>query len=106
MLFDSGAHEPLVIEAWNPAKARAAINAIARAAEAALTDRWWPVHPLDVDEGAPAVWHGVCLGAAGVLWAFNRLGSAQGSRATGVLASYLNARESGPEPSLWIGEGG
>jgi hypothetical protein len=105
MLFDPRAHEPLVDGAWRAAQARATLHRIARAAEDALTDRWWPVHPLDVDEGDPEVWHGVYLGAAGVVWALDRLGYDQGSRAEAVLASYLEAPEF-EEPSMWVGEGG
>src|SRR3954451_21123434 len=105
MLFDPRAHEPLADVAWHPEKARAVIREIARTAEDALTDRWWPVHPLDVEEGDPAVWHGVFLGAAGVVWALDRLGYDQGSRAEQVLASYLEAPEF-EGPGLWVAEGG
>jgi hypothetical protein len=77
MLFDARAHEPLLDAAWRPADVEAAIRTIARDAEEALRDgEWWPVHPLDAEDGDPAAFHGISLGAAGVLWALHRLAQA------------------------------
>ena len=75
VLFDGRNHEPLVEAAWAPAEVEAEIRAIVRDAEDALAADWWPGHPLDYDEGDPDVWHGIYMGAAGVLWALNYLGS-------------------------------
>src|SRR5215213_8402744 len=73
MLFDPRAHEAVLDAQWNPADAEAAIREIARDTEDALSERdWWPVHPLDVEDGDPEVWHGVYMGAAGVVWALEQ----------------------------------
>ncbi len=117
MLFDARAHEPPVEAPWRPAEIEVAIRAIARNADDALraAGAWWPVHPLDDEPGDPDVWHGVYMGAAGMLWALDHLARAglhepshDYPRLAGdVLASYLRRPEfDGPEPSLWIGEGG
>jgi Lanthionine synthetase C-like protein len=106
MLFDARAHEPLLDAAWKPAEVEAAIRAIARDAEEARRGAdWWPWHPLDAQRGDPDVVHGIYLGAAGVLWALDRLGSAVPH--ADALGSYLSRPEfDGPLPSLWMGEGG
>ena len=116
MLIDPRAHEPLIEAPWSPAEAEAAIRATAREAEDALRPgKWWPLHPLDVEDGDPEVFHGLYLGAAGVLWALDRLARAglheprvEYARLAGdVLESYLRRPEfDGPLPSLWMGEGG
>jgi hypothetical protein len=116
MLFDPRAHEPLVEVAWSPAEVEAEIRAIAREADEALREgEWWPIHPLDAEEDDPDVFHGVYLGASGVLWALDRLARA-GLHEPGhdyvrlageSLDSYLSRPEfDGPLPSLWMGEGG
>jgi hypothetical protein len=116
MLFDARAHEPLLEAAWQPAEVEAAIRAIAHEAEEALRGpEWWPLHPLDAEEGDPDVVHGLYFGAAGVLWALHRLAQAglheprrdYARLAEDVLESYLSRPEfDGPVPSLWMGEGG
>jgi hypothetical protein len=76
---------------------------------------WWPVHPLDFQEGDPAVWHGIYMGAAGVVWALDHLARAglheprldYARPADEVLESYLSRPEfDGPLSSAWNGEGG
>lgn len=116
LLFDARAHEALLEAAWRPAEVQAEIRAIAREAEEALRGaEWWPVHPLDAEPGDPDVFHGIYLGAAGVLWALHRLAQAglheprhdHARLAEDVLNSYLTRPEfDGPLPSLWMGEGG
>lgn len=100
---------------WTTAAAEAEIRAIARDAEDALAEDWWPGHPLDYEEGDPDVWHGIYLGAAGVLWALDELARAglyeprldHARLARDVLESYLRRPElDGPLPSLWMGESG
>src|SRR4051794_16932152 len=115
-LFDARAHEPLANVAWRAAEAEAAIRTIARDADSALRGRdWWPWHPLDLEPDDPDVVHGVYLGAAGVLWALDRLARAglhepghDYARLAGeAYASYLERPEfGGPRPSAWMGEGG
>src|SRR3954453_22043309 len=75
MLFDPRAHEKLVATPWDAARAEREIRAIARDADDALRadDRWWPVHPFDAEPGDPDTFHGIYLGAAGVLWALHQL---------------------------------
>ena len=52
MLFDRARHEPLVDAAWDPQRARAAIDWIVRDAEASYAPgSWWPVHPRDLEPG-------------------------------------------------------
>lgn len=116
MLFDAHAHEPLVQAAWNPGQIEAEIRAIARDADEALRARaWWPVHPLDAEPGEPEHFHGVYFGAAGMLWALDRLAQAglhdpghdYAQLAGDVLDGYREDPEfDGPLPSLWMGEGG
>ena len=116
VLFDPRAHEPLLEAEWSPAAVEAAIRRIARDADEAMReDDWWPVHPLDVEGETPDVIHGVYLGAAGVLWALDRLARAglhEPGRDYGRLAARrpgqlpAAARVRRPAPSLWIGEGG
>jgi hypothetical protein len=78
----------------------------------------WPLHPLDAtdDDAWAADSHGVYMGAAGVLWALDRLvraGAAESagdlrSAAEGLHAAYLErcrAPEE-PVPGLWMGEAG
>ena len=64
---------------------------------------------------ATPVFHGVYLGAAGMLWALDQPRAGRAARprhdyarlATEVLAAYLAEPEfDGPEPSMWNGEGG
>ncbi len=116
MLFDPRVHEPLLEAAWSPADVEAAIRAIARDADDASACRdWWPVHPLDAEDDDPDAFHGVYLGAAGMLWALQRLAEAglhepghdYARLAEDAVASYLSRPEfDGPLPSLWMGEGG
>jgi lantibiotic modifying enzyme len=116
MLFDPRAHERLLDAAWSPARVEAEIRAIARDADEALRGReWWPMHPLDADDEPLEVVHGVYFGAAGVLWALDRLAQAglheprhdYARLAADVLDSYFSRPElGGPVPSMWMGEGG
>jgi lantibiotic modifying enzyme len=117
MLFDPGAHEPLLEAAWSPVAVEAAIRTIAREAEDAVRGReWWPLHPLDAEDGDPDVFHGIYLGAAGVVWALHRLAQAglheprrdYGPLAEDVLDSYLASPEfdGPPDTGLFLGEGG
>src|SRR6478735_3910093 len=116
MLFDANAHEPLVDEGWEPAAVERAIRTIAQDTEEALRgDEWWPVHPIDFEPGDPETFHGIYLGAAGIVWALHWLAKAgrydprhdHALLARAVLESYLRRPEfNGPLPSLWMGEGG
>ena len=76
ILYRPHEHEPLTIEPWDEGRVRAAIDAVAAEAEAALPDGGlWPEHEQDVDEGDSPPFTVVYLGAAGVAWALGELGS-------------------------------
>jgi Lanthionine synthetase C-like protein len=87
MLVDPERHEPLIADAWDETAAR---NWIARYADHAQTTfsraQLWPVHPLDVEEGDRGAGHPMIdVGAAGVIWALDKLARAG---ATGPLADF------------------
>jgi Lanthionine synthetase C-like protein len=76
-LYDPARHEPLAGVAWNAARARDAIAAICRDAEAAFDrERFWPLHPADDEPGTPPVLRGLYVGAAGMLHGIRRLADA------------------------------
>src|SRR4051812_7074071 len=78
-LYDPARHEPLAGRPWSAARARDAIAAICRDAEAAFDPgRLWPLHPADDEPGTPAdgVLRGLYVGAAGMLHALGRLAAA------------------------------
>ena len=78
-LHDPARHEPLGDVAWSPARARDAIAAIGRDAEAAFDPvGLWPMHPRDDEPGTPAdgVLRGLYAGAAGMLHGLGRLAEA------------------------------
>jgi len=73
MLWDPAAHEPLLQEAWNEDRVRAAIRAIAADAEDVF-DGGWRIHPRNRDPNDPELWSGTYLGGgAGVVDALCRL---------------------------------
>ena len=78
MLFDPKRHEPLAGVAWNEAAARAWIARYADDAERTFSrERLWPTHPRDAGNDIGAI---PCpmlyFGAAGVIWALDRLARA------------------------------
>jgi hypothetical protein len=107
MLYDPKVHEPLIDRPWNAAGIEAEIRAIVRDTEAARTDDWWPVHPLDALEDDPDVFHGVYLGAAGVLGALEEIDGPRPELADRLLESF-HARPDFAEQrtSLFLGEAG
>ena len=115
MLFDPRAHEPVLEVPWDERAIADAIRATAHEADGALRGRdWWATHPLDHESGDPEVFHGIYMGAAGVVWALDRLARADqhepghdyAQLASDVLESYLLRPEFGEQPSLWMGLGG
>ena len=85
MLFDPERHEPLCATRWSESAARDAIHAIVDDAHRSFSpDTLWPVHPRDADADRPACpVASLYEGAAGVIWAMQRLG-AQGAAAVGI----------------------
>ncbi len=75
MLFLPDRHEPLRGAAWSDAAARSAIERIVANSIAAFDpDTLWPVHPGDrVDEAGDLPVASLYMGAAGVIWALQRL---------------------------------
>ncbi len=75
MLYEPGRHERLRRLPWNENEARAAIERIVADTESRFSpDAYWPLHPLDWEDGDPEdfatpLYHGAC----GVIWALHYL---------------------------------
>lgn len=104
-LFDAREHESLALSSWDETRARAAVDGIAsRTANAFERGLFWPRSPLD-EYGLPvprdlSLW----IGAAGVLWALDRLGAGIGE--CSVYDAYLNQPDVTDSPGLMMGETG
>ncbi len=74
MLFDPDVHEPLVDEAWDEDRARAAIREIVEDAEGAFDDGW-PTHPRDFvhEDDETRRYRALYCGGAGVVRALDTL---------------------------------
>lgn len=74
-LFEVERHEPLADLEWDEGRARAVIERIAADVHRAYggADRLWPIHPLDRSLERPEVLRTLYYGAAGVIWALERL---------------------------------
>jgi hypothetical protein len=77
-LFEAARHETLADAAWDEAAARAAIGRIVGDADDAFqgAEGLWPLHPFDRSEERPEVLTPLYYGAAGVIWALERLKAA------------------------------
>jgi hypothetical protein len=76
MLFVPARHETLSFVEWDEAVAREAIEQIVALSLQQYSPReYWPSHPLD-DDGKPAVFYNLYLGAAGTIWALDYLRNA------------------------------
>ena len=78
MLHDPARHEALQPIAWDEARVRAAIVQIAADTERRFSpDRYWPLHPLDIDpkEDPALIVTSLYFGACGVIWALEYLQS-------------------------------
>jgi hypothetical protein len=112
LLFEPDRHEALSGTAWDAARARAAIVAIARDLEQSrLAEGHWPAHPLDV----PGPEKSLYTGSAGVLWALwtlqregaVRLAVDPAESIGQVHAAYLAEPDTGSVvPSYLLGEAG
>jgi hypothetical protein len=84
MLYDSAGFEPLTDEPWNEERARASIRRlVSRVDEAFAAETLWPAHEWDAWQAATPL-KNLYVGAAGVLWALDRL------REQGVAESRLD----------------
>jgi hypothetical protein len=76
MLFAPAAHEPLRAGPWEPERALALIERIVRETVAGFSPgAWWPWHPRDIEPTDVTDVPSTTLhfGAAGVVWALDRL---------------------------------
>lgn len=114
-MYDPGRHEALTDTAWDGARARAAIEAIATDVEAAFDEQaLWPRHPLDGGAAGADGFKSLYHGAAGVIWAQVYLaeqgaaGARDWSRFAGALVErYGVAPDIQPSvASYWFGEVG
>ena len=117
-LFHAPSHEPLAGGDWSEAAARAAIARIVSDSEEAFDPATlWPAHPLDEESGPLPSAVGLYLGAAGVMWALDRLAGAGLTRPWDEVAAALPDRylakpdvpeltDGRPVPSLLAGESG
>jgi hypothetical protein len=107
MLYDPARHEPLGTADWDAGRARGAIERIVRDTEAHFSAQaWWPVHPRDVEpgdaEGVPSTT--LYFGAAGVVWALDRLRTAGAAELAGDPLSRLDALLE--DNRAWLGANG
>jgi lantibiotic modifying enzyme len=73
VLYDPAAFEPLTEQQWDEARVREAIRAIVAATDDAYDpDRLWPAHAWDGWQAALPL-KNLYVGAAGVVWALDRL---------------------------------
>jgi hypothetical protein len=108
-LWSPAAHERLAGAAWSPGRARDAVAEICRDAEDAFDpERLWPAHPLDGSVTADEL-KTVYLGAAGMVWALERLtlaGLHEPGRDWPGVAGGLTAGVETLPPSLLVGRTG
>lgn len=118
-LFTPEVHEPLTTTGWDEGWVLDAVRELVADTERHLDpERFWPLHPRDVEYlGVDAyATHGLWAGAAGTLWALadlRRSGIGSDSvdlagAAERLHASYLvSVDEENPAvPGLWMGEAG
>jgi hypothetical protein len=109
VLWRADEHEPLTERTWDDAVVERARLAIVADAESSVDENGWPGHPRD--ETAGVFVRSLYLGAAGMIWALDELGSSidLGSLAARAVAGYRTSPdfgESAHAPSLWMGEAG
>jgi hypothetical protein len=104
-LFDPAEHEPVTGSGWDEGRAREAIERIVAGTTDAYTPgRFWPRNPLD-ELGIPSNRDlSLYIGAAGILWALDRLGAGIGE--AGLYESYLLEPDIPDSPGLLMGETG
>lgn len=109
-LYDASRHEPLTEREWDEDVANARIAAIVADAEVALADAAWPIHPRDEgDDLKTEQLTTLYLGAAGMIWALDRLGTSLDLTplAAEVVQRYHEAPDFGEDvPDLHFGATG
>jgi hypothetical protein len=125
MLYDPAAHEPLTDELWDATRAREGIHEIVSdAVTGAGAAGFWPVHPLDADDGwVPPEPTTLYLGAAGMIWGLWSLAATGHAEVPldldAAIVTALERYRAQPDfydegepprrvpvPSLWMGESG
>jgi hypothetical protein len=102
VLFDPAEHEPLTASRWGEARVRAGIDRIVETAlDAYEPGSFWPR-----DDGGPSADRDRSLwtGAAGVLWALDRLGAGLGEG--GLHESHVTEADGPGRAGLMTGEAG
>jgi hypothetical protein len=91
MLYDSTRHEALRPIPWNEGRARGVIERIVTDTEEHFSpDRYWPVHPRDMDgEDTTRLATSLYFGACGVIWALEYLESVGAVSLSRSYSSYL-----------------
>lgn len=93
MLYDPTRHQTLRPIAWSEERAREAIDSVVSDTESRFTpDRYWPVHPRDVEgpEDSTQLSTTLYYGACGVIWALHYL---QAIGAARLSRSYVGELE-------------
>jgi lantibiotic modifying enzyme len=111
VLYTPSNHEPLTETPWDESRAREGIAEIVRDAEHGLRpDSLWRVHPReDPEEDWPEGSTTLYLGAAGVVWALDWLGTELDLRQAieRAVSLYAERPDFGERvPALWTGEAG
>jgi Lanthionine synthetase C-like protein len=121
VLHDPVRHEPLTDQEWDEKRVAAAVARVVADADEAYGEAagHWPLHELDSgdeDDDWAGVAYGVYLGAAGMLWALDRLtGAGLASTAIDLPAAAARLHEryrarchapDEPMPGIWSGEAG
>jgi hypothetical protein len=101
-LYRPSEHQPLADATWDEARARRGIAEIV--ADAERLD--WPVHPRDADGWVPVDAVSLYLGAAGMAWALDRLGTRLDVRPLVDRALEWWAHSDESDPGLLVGESG
>ena len=108
MLYDPARHEVCDATAWSETRARAAIEHIVRDTEAQFSpERYWPVHPNDIDPRdttVPQPFYPLYFGACGVIWALHHLQGVGAVRLDRSYAPFVEALL--PLNREWLGSDG
>lgn len=110
MLWQVEEHETVTADAWDAARAEAAIAQIVADAESACMGAGWPGHPLD-EEPESSRLSSLYLGSAGMIWALKQLESKLDGVA--MIGEAISRYRADPDfgddahaQSLWMGETG
>ena len=86
VLYDASRHEQCSTIAWDEARARAMIGTIVADTESRFSpDTFWPMHPLDADDGSTEPAYPLYHGACGVIWALRYLQNVGAARLDAIV---------------------